>query len=36
MNNNQFLDTLEFSHQLYDQTPQELAFKSTNLEDAEL
>ena len=36
MNTDKFLDTLEFSHQLYDETPQELEFRSTNLREAKL
>ena len=36
MNTDKFLDTLEFSHQLYNETPQELEFRSTNLREAKL
>ena len=35
MNTDKFLDTLEFSHQLYDETPHQLEFKATNLQEAE-
>lgn len=34
MQNTQHLDTLTFSHQLYDNTPRELAFKAKSLSEA--
>ncbi len=35
MHNKQYLDTLTFSHQLYDNTPRELEFSETTLPEAE-
>ena len=35
MHNQQYLDTLTFSHQLYDEIPRELEFRATTVAEAE-